>query len=33
MFHELILAIAFVAMVAAPAFVTASTSQDKRDRL
>ena len=33
MFHELILAIAFIAIVAAPAIVTASPGQDKRDRL
>jgi hypothetical protein len=33
MFHELILAIAFIAMVAVPAVVTASPGRDKRDRL
>jgi hypothetical protein len=33
MFHELILAIAFIAIVAAPAIVTASPGRDKRDRL
>jgi hypothetical protein len=33
MVRELILAIAFIAIVAAPAFVTAPPGWDKRDRL
>jgi hypothetical protein len=33
MFHELVLAIAFVAIIAAPAIVTISPDRDERDRL
>ena len=33
MFHELILAIAFIAMIAAPALITMSSDRDERDRL
>lgn len=33
MFHELVLAIAFVVMIAAPAVITISPDRDERDRL
>jgi hypothetical protein len=33
MFHELLFAIAFLAMIAAPGYVTALSNRDKRDCL